>query len=118
MTIWYATATVRQDSHDAYACASLTFMASEPSSTTTIAKAAWYSTLLSVVFTASAWLSPSSGASGLSTGKTQPSFAVVDGVATSPPPPPTPVADAVRGTSTTASWGDSFVGGGVRISQR
>src|SRR3954469_11700528 len=92
MTIWYATATVRQDSHDAYACASLTFMASELSSTTTMAKAAWYCTLLSVVFTASAWLSPSSGASGLSTGKTHPRSAeppaVVRGVATNPPPPP------------------------------
>src|SRR3954467_1619517 len=82
-----------------------------------MASAASYTIVLSVVFTASAWLSPSSGASGLSTGKTQPSFALVDGVATMPPPPPATADPDALGTRITASWGDSFVGGGVRKSQ-
>src|SRR5215211_7084827 len=81
-----------------------------------MASAASYTSELSLVFTASAWLSPSSGASGLSTGKTQPSFAVVDGVATNPPPPPATETDPARGTRMTASCGDSFVGGGELIS--
>ena len=100
------------------------FIASLPSVAQTRANAASYTTVLSVVLTASAWLlpSPGVGAMGLSNGEdpTLVLLAVGDVGATATQrcirrrwPPPIPAAGESR---ITASCGELTVGGGVRVS--
>ncbi|MCY1225830.1 hypothetical protein D9M72_380380 [compost metagenome] len=77
-----------------------------PSSAQTSAKATSYTTEPSCVLTASAWLSPASGAAGWLNGNTH------DGGAAAPLPASGVPAAAgpVRGTITMLSWGCSLVG--------
>src|SRR5687768_8677068 len=102
-TTWNATATVTQSEQLANAYASFTLRTGSSSVTQTIAIATSYVTLLSVVLTASDWLSPGSGGCGSLNGNTH------DGSIG----PAALLVSVPLGTRTMASWGSASLGKGA-----